>query len=204
MQLYIFKYRAYILYFTGTTVSRVGTEMQLIANNWLIIEMTNTSYSVALLLIFSSIPSVLLSPVFGVFVDQMERKLLAITTDMFRAVVLLFVPLLWWFDMLLPWHLYLMAFLVAIGDEIYEPSTKALIVEVIPTELLLIANSTTAIAIQIGWLVGAGSAGTIVTLFSPIAVMIINSVTFLFSAFCILSIPKKHIFSIDVVSKAKD
>ena len=200
MQLQLFNYRAYTLYFTSTTVSRVGTGMQLIANNWLILKMTNTSYSVALLLIFSSLPGILLSPVFGVLIDRIERKLLAVIMDIFRAIVLLFVPLLWWFDLLLPQHLYLMAFLIAIGDEIYEPAAKALIVEVIPKEMLLIANSATAIAIQIGWSVGAGIAGIVITLFSPIAVMLFNSGTFLFAAFCIFNIPKTHMFSIVAVS----
>lgn len=166
--------------------------------------MTNTSYSVALLLIFSSLPGILLSPIFGVLIDRIERKLLAVTMDIFRALVLLFVPLLWWFDLLRPWHLYLMAFLIAIGDEMYEPATKALIVEVIPKEMLLIANSATAIAIQIGWSVGAGIAGVVIRLFSPIAVMLINSGTFLFAAFCVFSIPKKQMYSIAVSSTTKD
>lgn len=203
MQLQIFNIRAYSLYFTGTTVSQIGTGMQLIANNWLILKMTNTSYSVALILIFSSLPGIILSPVFGVLIDRIERKLLAVIMDIFRAIVLLFVPLLWWFDMLLSWHLYLMAFLIAIGDEIYEPATKALIVEVIPKEMLLIANSATAIAIQIAWSVGAGIAGVVITLFSPITVMLINSGTFLCAAFCIFGIRKKHMFSIGVPSTTK-
>jgi len=202
-RLEIFRYRPYTLYFIGTTVSLIGTGMQFIANSWLALELTDANYSVALLLGISSIPGILFSPVLGVFVDRIDRKLLAATMDLFRGVILLSVPLLWWFKYLQPWHLYLMAFLVALGDIVYSPSAKALIVEVIPQKMLLTANSTTSVANQIGSLVGAGSAGLIIAMFSPIAVMVINAGTFFFSAFCILGMPKMRIVPMDVVSKAK-
>lgn len=182
---HLFANRPYLFYFVGTTVSMVGTGMQFIANSWLILELTNQSHAVALLLIASALPGILLSTLIGVHVDRYDRKWLSVGMDLFRALILLGVPVLWSYGLLRPWHLYSMAFLVAVGDQIYIPSVMGLVREVIPPDLLLHANSTTGIANQVGALLGAGLGGIVVAFTSPVSVMVINACTFLFSALCI-------------------
>ena len=189
----IFSSSSFKIYFFGTTISQLGTGMQFIANSWLAIEMTKANYSVALVLICSAIPGILLSPAIGVYVDRMDRKLLASAMDVFRAIILLFVALLWWLGLLQAWHLYLMAFLVAMGDEIHKGSIRALICEVVPKKDLLSANSTTSIANQIGSVVGAGSAGALIALFSPTIIMLINACSFFVAAICTLNMRRKRI-----------
>lgn len=188
----VLKIRSYMLYFIGTSLSYFGTGMQFIANAWLVLEMTEANVSVAILLICSTLPGILLSPLLGVLVDQYDRKKLAALMDLFRAIVLLCIPIVYWLDFLSVWHLYLMAFLIAVGDIIFQPTVIALIREIIPRHLLMTANTTTQITAQIGSLVGAGLGGLIVAFLSPIWVMIINAVTFLISAICIHYMRKSH------------
>jgi DHA3 family macrolide efflux protein-like MFS transporter len=183
----IFRHRPYLFYFIGTTVSMFGTGMQFIANSWLAMELTGASFSVAVVLVCSAVPGIVLSPFVGVFVDRWDRRWLSVCMDFFRAVILLAVPILWWMGQLQAWHLYVMAFFIALGDQVYNPSTMALIREVIPKEILLSANSFSSIANQIGGLVGAGAAGLIIAYFSPMVIMIVNAGTFIFSAICLLA-----------------
>ncbi|TWG25018.1 MULTISPECIES: MFS transporter [Geobacillus] len=186
----LLKNRAFLLYFIGTTVSYFGNGMQYIANSWLALEMADANYSVGIVLICSALPGILLSPFSGVFVDWMDRKYLAASMDFFRALVLLSIPLISWLGELNIWHIYLMAFLVAIGDLVFQPAVIALIREIIPKNLLLTANSTTQITAQIGSLIGAGLGGLIVAYFSPVWVMLLNAFTFIVSCLCILAMPK--------------
>lgn len=186
----IFRFRPYLLYFIGHTISMLGTGMQFIATSWLAMQLTGNPASVAYVLIFTSLPGVVLSPLIGVFVDRFDRKWIAVLMDVFRAAALLAIPLLWWQGMLEPWHLYLVTFLVALGDEIYTPAAMSLIREVIPPQKLLYANSTNAIAMQSGVLLGAGVGGLLVGLSSAVSVMGINAASFLVSAVCILLIRK--------------
>ncbi|MGB8957253.1 MAG: MFS transporter, partial [Tumebacillaceae bacterium] len=150
----VFINRSYLMYFIATTISSLGTGMQYVANSWLALQLTGSNASVAIVLLCSTIPGILLSPMIGVLVDRFDRKYLAVCTDAFRALVLIAVPILFMFDLLRPWHLYAMAMLVAIGDQIYSPSAMALVREIMPKDQLLNANSTTGVGNQIGALVG--------------------------------------------------
>nr|WP_281378823.1 MFS transporter [Paenibacillus phyllosphaerae] len=179
-----------MLYFIGHIISMLGTGMQFIATSWLAMELTGSSASVAYVLIFTSLPGIVLSPVIGVLVDRFDRKWMAVLMDVFRAGVLVAIPFLWWEGLLEPWHLYLATFLVALGDEIYTPSAMSLIREVLPSNMLLYANSTNAIAMQAGVLLGAGVGGVIVGFSSAVTVMVINVVSFLVSAVCLVLIRK--------------
>lgn len=199
----IFRYRPYLLYFIGHTGSMLGTGMQFIANSWLAMELTGKGHSVAFVLVATSLPGILLSPFIGIYVDRFDRKLLAVATDVFRALMLLVVPALWYLGLLQPWHLYLMSFFIALGDEIYAPTVMGLIREVIPPEMLLYANSTTTIALQIGMLAGAALGGVIIHFTSPIAVMFINAVTFVFSGICIWFMRKGRVLPKTTVAQTK-
>jgi len=189
----IFKTKPYLLYFIGHTVAMLGTGMRFIAITWLIMDLTGRSSTVGILLVASAIPGIIFSPIIGIFVDRFDRKWLAVLMDIFRFLVLLLIPLFWWLEILEPWHLYLAAFLIALGEEVYTPSAMILIREVIPERLLLYANSTNTIAMQVGALIGASIGGIIISLSSPFVVIFINACCFLFSAICLVNIRKGRV-----------
>jgi MFS family permease len=192
-RLEVFGYRSYTLYFSGTVVSAIGNGMQFIATSWLALQLTGAVYSIALVLVCSSLPGILVAPVIGVYIDRLNRRLVAAAMDIFRTLVLLAVSFLWWRGLLEPWHLYLMAFLLALGDQAFYPAVMVLVREVIPQRLLLSANATSALALQVGTLTGATSAGVIIAVQTPIAAMMVNAGTFLVSAFCILSMRHRQV-----------
>ncbi|MBW4082416.1 MFS transporter [Paenibacillus sp. S150] len=186
----IFRFRPYLLYFIGHTISMLGTGMQFIATSWLAMELTGNSGAVAYVLIATSLPGILLSPLIGVYIDRFDRKWIAVLMDVFRAAVLVGIPVLWWQGLLEPWHLYTASFLVSLGDEVYTPAAMSLIREVLPPKALLYANSTNTIAMQAGALVGAALGGVIISLSSSVTVMLINAGSFLISGIFIVRIRK--------------
>ncbi|UOE77176.1 MFS transporter [Parageobacillus thermoglucosidasius] len=96
----ILRQRPFLFYFIGTTVSMFGTGMQFIANSWLAIKLTRASFSVAVVLVCAAIPGILLSPFIGVFVDRWDRRLLSVYMDLFRAAIVLTIPIFWWLGQL--------------------------------------------------------------------------------------------------------
>ena len=191
-RLEIFQSRPYRLYFIAMFISIIGTGMQFIANGWLALEMTNSNYSVALILVADTLPGIILQPFIGFVVDRIDRKVLLTLMDLFRMVVVMSVPFLWWLGWLHPVHLYIMAFVIAIGDKIFTPASIGLIREIISEDRLLNVNATTSIATQVGSLLGAAVGGILITAFSPIIVMVLNSFTFLVSAILIWNIRKEY------------
>lgn len=180
----LFRLRPYLLYFSGTTVSMVGTAMQFVANAWLAMNLSGRGSSIGIMLICTYLPGLVLSPVIGVVVDRVDRRLLALAMELFRALSLLALPVLYYLGLLETWHIYLVSFLVGLGDQVYNPTALALIREVVPEDLLLYANSNASVSNQIGALLGSAAGGLLVAVTSPIFVTLFNVGTYLFSALC--------------------
>jgi MFS family permease len=74
------RYRNYRLFFTGQTVSLVGTWMTKIATSWLVYKLTNSAFLLGFIGFAGQIPTFLLAPIAGVWVDRLDRhKVLVIT-----------------------------------------------------------------------------------------------------------------------------
>lgn len=183
----IFHEKPFVLYAVGYMISNAGSGMQFLASSWLVLQLTGASSSVALLLIFSALPGLLFSPLIGLCVDRLDRRFLATGMDMFRLAVAVLILLLWRLNLLQAWHLYLMAFLIALGDQVFLPATTALMRELLSKEQLLSANATVAMMIQLGTAFGVGSGGMVLALYSPGAVIALNALGYLISALCLLN-----------------
>ena len=64
------RYRNYRLFFTGQRVSLVGTWMTRIATSWLVYRLTDSAFLLGLIGFAGQIPSFLLAPIAGVWVDR--------------------------------------------------------------------------------------------------------------------------------------
>ena len=76
MDLYLFralKHRNFKLHFTGQAISLIGTWMQRIALSWLIYEMTESALMLGIVSFFSLIPSLILTPFVGSWVDKFDK-----------------------------------------------------------------------------------------------------------------------------------
>src|SRR5580698_5784495 len=86
-----FKSRNYRLYFTGQSVSLIGTWMQKTAVSWVIYSLTHSTFMLGVTLFASQFPSFLFSLLGGVVSDRYNRyRVLLITqvASMIQAVLL--------------------------------------------------------------------------------------------------------------------
>ena len=67
------RHRNYRLFFVGQTLSLIGTWMTQIATSWLVYRMTKSALLLGLVGFSGQIPSLILSPFGGVFVDRLNR-----------------------------------------------------------------------------------------------------------------------------------
>src|SRR5271163_2413294 len=67
------RHRNYRLFFTGQTVSLIGTWMTQIATSWLVYRITGSAWLLGIVGFASRIPSFLLGPFAGVWVDRWNR-----------------------------------------------------------------------------------------------------------------------------------
>ena len=72
-----FQYRDFRLLWVGACTSSIGTWMQEVAQNWLVLEMTNSPFLLGVDAFLGDIPIFLFSLVGGVIADRMDRPQVA-------------------------------------------------------------------------------------------------------------------------------
>jgi MFS family permease len=90
----LFRHRNFRLFWSGQTLSLIGTWMQSMAEGWLALELSNSAFIVGLVAAAQSIPVLLLSLNAGVVVDRTDKlRLVKIAQTMFCVQA----GTLWWF-----------------------------------------------------------------------------------------------------------
>ena len=75
------RYRNYRLYFTGQSISLIGSWMTRIATSWLVYRLTGSALLLGLTGFAGQIPSFVLAPFAGVLVDRWNRRKLLVVTQ---------------------------------------------------------------------------------------------------------------------------
>jgi MFS family permease len=73
--------RNYRLFFTGQSISLIGTWMQRVALSWLVYHLTSSEFRLGLVSFLGLIPVFVLSPFAGVLADRFHRLHLLIATQ---------------------------------------------------------------------------------------------------------------------------
>ncbi|HEX4022286.1 MAG TPA: MFS transporter [Acidobacteriaceae bacterium] len=80
------QHRNFRLYFTGQSVSLIGTWMTRVATSWLVYRLTGSALLLGLIGFAGQIPTFLLAPFAGVLVDRLNRRKLLVWTQSLAAV----------------------------------------------------------------------------------------------------------------------
>ncbi len=78
--------RNYRLFFAGQSVSLIGTWMTRIATSWLVYRLTSSAFLLGLVGFAGQVPTFLLGPFAGVWVDRLDRRRVLIVTQVLSMV----------------------------------------------------------------------------------------------------------------------
>jgi len=170
--------RAHQIFLVATLLSFTGSTVHIIAASWLILELTGAGYAVPLLLLFSVIPGVVLTPVVGRLVDRFDSRAVLILVDAASAVAVLSIPVTAWLGTLHAWQLYAVETAVAICGQFYGPASRVFVWRLAPRDELLAANSTVTLVYQLGIAFGALVGGVLVATAGPLIGLLVNAASF--------------------------
>jgi MFS family permease len=171
--------------FIGQVISDLGDWLDFLALVALIVYRWDLgATALAALAVTAALPSIIIAPFAGVWVDRLPRKWLMIGADLGRAVVVL--GLVWAPD--LPTLLALVFVKFALSS-VFGPARQASIRTTLPDEDLLPANGLSQLSIQGTKVLGPLVGGVIVSLAGPRAAFVVDSITFLVSAACLTQLP---------------
>src|SRR2546427_3850198 len=81
-------------FWTGQTVSQLGSSFTLFATPLLIFKLTRSSVNLGIGMAANFVPYLLFGLVIGAWVDRLDRKRMMIAVDLGRAAVIALIPLL--------------------------------------------------------------------------------------------------------------
>jgi MFS family permease len=175
-------------YLSGLSIASFGTGMYFVTMAWMLTELGGTTASLSLFLALSAVPGIVLSPWIGVIIDRWDRRVICVLADVFRATCLISMFLIAWLWELKEEHIYVLSFLLSVGERFYAPAASAMVREITSPGELITANSLSSIFLQCGTLLGTGLSGILIHYFGNSIVILTNGIAFLLSAMLVSSV----------------
>ena len=160
-------------------VSNIGTWMQTVGAQWLLVNQPHASILVALVQTADMLPDVLLAYVGGVLADTVDRRLLLIIVQGCQVIIGLVLTILTIVGQMPPALLLTLTFILGAGSAFSVPAYQALIPDLVPRPQLQSASALGSINVNLARAVGPAIAGVLITRVGVGAVFAINTATFL-------------------------
>lgn len=177
--LYSLRYRNYRLFFAGQSISLVGTWMQMVAIGWLVYHLTNSALLLGLVGFFSQIPSFVLTPFTGVFVDRWNRHRILVITQtlsMIQAFALAFLTLTGTIDIL---SIILLSLSLGLVNAFDMPARQAFVIETVEKkEDLPNAIALNSSLVNVARFIGPAVAGLLVAAVGEGFCFLINGISY--------------------------
>ena len=125
------RHRNFRLFFSGQSISLIGTWMQRIALGWLVYRLTNSAFLLGLVGFAGQIPTFLLASFAGVLADRRNRHRILILTQtlaMLQSLVLSFLVL---FHLIRIWHVIVLSIILGIINAFDMPTRQSFLVEMV-------------------------------------------------------------------------
>lgn len=170
------------LYF-AQVVSLLGDWFEFIAVQTLVYQLTNSGLAAGFAIIASSLPAFFLTPLAGSVADRFDRRKIMLTMDLIRAGLALSLLLVRTADQI--WMVYVFQTLSVIFASFFNPALNASIPSLVKREHLLTANALSGATWGTMLAVGSLAGGLTIGLVGRDFAFVLNSFSFLVSAFFI-------------------
>jgi MFS family permease len=174
----------------ASLASNIGTWMQTVGAQWLLVGEPNAPTLVALVQTATLLPVFLLSMPAGVLADTFDRRHLLVAVQGFQVVVGIVLTITTLTGQMTPPLLLLLTFVLGAGATLMTPAWQALIQDIVPRDELHSATVLGSMNVNLARAVGPALAGLLIAKIGPAAVFALNAVTFaVFAAALLLSGP---------------
>ncbi|WP_330289039.1 MFS transporter [Streptomyces sp. NBC_00576] len=195
--------RNYRLFFLGQVVSNIGTWMQRIAQDWLILSLTGSSTAVGITTALQFLPMLLFGLYGGVLVDRLPKRPTLLVTQAMMAVTGLALAALTLSGDVEVWHVYLAAFAVGLATVVDNPARQSFVSELVEPEQLQNAVSLNSANFQSARLVGPAVAGLMITGVGTGWAFLSNGLSFVAPIAALLLMRGRELRSVERAPRAK-
>jgi len=147
---------------------------------------------IGILSVLAITPGLLFAVFIGGVIDRGQKRRILIAADVVRAVTILVIPVLAWLGVLTMLHLYLVTIIVGIASAIFGIADNTYLPVVVDKDQLVDANGKLEASDAVAEAAGPGIAGILVDLVTAPFAMVIDSATYVWSAFMLTRISAKE------------
>ena len=172
--------RNYRIFLAGALVSNVGTWMQRIAQDWLVLELSGGSgVALGITTALQFLPLLLFGPWGGVLADRYPNRRVLVVAQACLALLALTLGVLDGLDVITLGAVYVLAFLLGVVTAVDGPTRQSFLIEMVGREDLPNAVGLNSTAFHGARIIGPAIAGVLITAFGTAPVFLINAATFL-------------------------
>jgi len=171
--------RDYKLLWWGMVVSNIGTWMQMVAQGFLVYQLTHSPFALGLVGLVRAVPVFVFSLFAGVLADRVDRRKLLIVTQSLAGVLALVLGVLASTGVVKVWMIMVLAFLSASVMSFDNPTRQAMIPDIVGKEHIANAVALNSAAFNGTGVLGPSLAGAALGVVGVAACFYINAVSFI-------------------------
>ncbi|MCX6447823.1 MAG: MFS transporter [Actinobacteria bacterium] len=190
-----FRHRNYRILFPANAASNIGTWAQRVAQDWLVLQLTdNSGIYLGLVTAIQFAPVLLFSLQGGALADRVNKRKLLIFTNLIGALSSLGLGLLVVAGHVQVWHVFFFALTLGISSAIDAPIRQSFTSEIVGHSDIANAVSLNSANFNAGRLVGPALSGFLIARFDTGPSFLINAFTYLFVILALLRMRESDFF----------
>ena len=174
-----FTYRDYRMLWGGAFTSSVGTWMQTVAQNWLILTLTGSPFYLGLCAFLSEVPFLLFSLFGGVLADRVDRRRILLASQAVQLSTAFLLAGLVFFGWVQVWMILVLAAIVGLAQSFGGPAYQALVPTLVDREDLPNAVALNSIQFNLARVIGPVLGGWAFYALGAAACFALNGLSFL-------------------------
>jgi len=174
--------------YLANLVSRLGDMLEIVAITIFMYKLTNSALLTGLTMVISVIPNILFAPIAGALVDHYINYRLLCWTSIGRCILVLWVPIAIYLDIITFWQIYIIGFCVSIFETIFTSAHNTIIPLFIAEEDLGTAFSFLKSGTDSIQIIGLMLGGIIVSVLGPSISIILDSLSFFITALILINV----------------
>ena len=152
----------YRRYFAGQIVSLSGNWMQMVAEMWLILELTGSGVAVGVTSALQFLPVLLFGAWGGVLADRWPKRSLLLVTQAAMALPALALWGLTATGAIVPWMVFALVFVRGAVNSIDNPTRQSFVIEMVGADQVVNAVSLNSVIVHAARILGPASAGVLI------------------------------------------
>lgn len=173
------RHRNFQLYFGGQLISNAGTWMQIIAQGWLVYELTHSDLTLGIVGFAAAIPSLIVTPWGGVVVDRMPKRTLLMLTQSAAMLLAFILAALAFSGLVREWHIIVLAAGLGFVNAFDAPGRQAFVVEMVGRQDLPNAIALNSVMFNGARMIGPAIGGLLLAAVGAAWCFTINGLSFL-------------------------